>query len=108
MNIEKERNDFNRWHFEHWRKNCAYSENIEDAKMLYDRVYSHAHSAGQRELGFIAWLASANRQGYRLVPVDPNFETMQEMNVALIENSGETPKYRMQQVYKAMIGACDD
>lgn len=55
-----------------------------------------------------AWLASANREGYKLVPVEPNFETMQEMNVAIIENSGETPKYRMQQVYKAMIGACGD
>ena len=54
------------------------------------------------------WLASANRQGYKLVPVEPKFETMQEMNVAIIENISETPKYRMQQVYKAMIGACDE
>ena len=54
------------------------------------------------------WLASANREGYKLVPVELKFETMQEMNVAIIENISETPKYRMQQVYKAMIGACDN
>ena len=54
------------------------------------------------------WLASANREGYKLVPLKPKFETMQEMNVAIIENISETPKYRMQQVYKAMIGACDE
>ena len=54
------------------------------------------------------WLSSKNREGYKLVPVEPKFETMQEMNVAIIENISETPKYRMQQVYKAMIGACDD
>ena len=54
------------------------------------------------------WLSSKNREGYKLVPVEPKFETMQEMNVAITENISETPKYRMQQVYKAMIGACDE
>ena len=54
------------------------------------------------------WLSSKNREGYKLVPLEPKFETMQEMNVAIIENISETPKYRMQQVYKAMIGACDE
>ena len=65
-------------------------------------------TAYEENIMFDAWLASANREGYKLVPVEPKFETMQEMNVAIIENISETPKYRMQQVYKAMIRACDE
>ena len=49
------------------------------------------------------WLASANREGYKLVPVEPD----QQMIYA-----GESAEHKgcisVAVVYKAMIGACDD
>lgn len=54
------------------------------------------------------WLSSKNREGYKLVLVEPEFETMQNMNQALRDSVGETPKRKMQEIYKAMIGAVND
>ena len=93
--------------------------NLDNERKAFDKHIedTHGHTVEQNNKLPVAaldlmmwnmWLASANREGYKLVPVEPKFETMQEMNVAIIENISETPKYRMQQVYKAMIGACDD
>lgn len=52
---------------------------------------------------FSAWQASANREGYKFVPVEPT----QEMIYA-----GESAEHKgcisVAVVYKAMIGACDD
>ena len=97
MNLENERKAFEVW-FES-RYDAHFMQFALDLDLYVDK---HTQTCWE------AWLASANREGYKLVPVEPKFETMQEMNVAIIENISETPKYRMQQVYKAMIGACDD
>ena len=49
------------------------------------------------------WLASANREGYKLVPLEPSKEML---------NLGYRVKHEkiidLGRVYKAMIGACDD
>ena len=97
MNIDKQREAFEAW-FES-RYDAHFMQFALDLDLYVDK---HTQTCWE------AWLSSANREGYKLVPVEPKFETMQEMNVAIIENISETPKYRMQQVYKAMIGACDD
>ena len=97
MNIDNERKAFEVW-FES-RYDAHFMQFALDLDLYVDK---HTQTCWE------AWLSSANREGYKLVPVEPKFETMQEMNVAIIENISETPKYRMQQVYKAMIGACDD
>lgn len=96
MNIEKEREAFEQF--------CIKDDEFCIHRYAGDPNYSDDYT----QCAWLAWLTSANREGYKLVPVEPNFKTMQKMNVALIENSGETPKYRMQQVYKAMIGASDE
>lgn len=50
-----------------------------------------------------AWLASANREGYKLVPVEATKEML---------NLGYRVKHEkiinLGRVYKAMIGACDE
>ena len=97
MNLDNERKAFEAWAYSN-KWNIFRVRDMGIDKYVDDFVDGAWHG----------WLASANREGCKLVPVEPNFETMQEMNVALIENSGETPKYRMQQVYKAMIGVCDN
>ena len=51
-----------------------------------------------------AWLASANRQGYKLVPVEPTDEminTYRDKSIAPISTLSVCG-------YKAMIGACDE
>lgn len=97
MNLDNERKAFEAW-FES-RYDAHFMQFALDLDLYVDK---HTQTCWE------AWLASANREGFKLVPLDPNFETMQEMNIAITENISETPKYRMQQVYKAMIGACDE
>ena len=48
------------------------------------------------------WLASANRQGYKLVPL----EATQEMVDAVYNSTLASDD--LEGIYKAMIGACDD
>ena len=97
MNHDNERKAFEAW-FES-RYDAHFMQFALDLDLYIDK---HTQTCWE------AWLSSANREGYKLVPVEPKFETMQEMNVAITESISETPKYRMQQVYKAMIGACDE
>lgn len=52
------------------------------------------------------WCKSANREGYKLAPVEPS-ETMQEIGMLHIPTVDCQP-YDAGMVYKAMIGACDD
>lgn len=80
MNIEKERELYNDWHFNLWKKNCANSDSIEDAKKLYDRVYSHNHAQAEFERGFMAWCASTSREGYKMVPVEMSWQKADEIS----------------------------
>ena len=48
------------------------------------------------------WLASANREGYKLVPL----EATQEMVDAVYNSTLASDD--LEGIYKAMIGACDD
>ena len=49
------------------------------------------------------WLSSKNREGYKLVPVEPT-EKMIDAGHDFCKNNIVTPSG----FYKAMIGACDD
>lgn len=66
-------------------------------------------SGYEKIIMFKAWKASvsASREGYKMVPVEPSFETMQNMNMEFINSEFDTPKRRMQLVYQAMIGAVE-
>ena len=48
------------------------------------------------------WLASANRQGYKLVPVEPT------KNMIISGNEYYSESCSLSGLYKAMIGACDE
>ena len=48
------------------------------------------------------WLSSANRQGYKLVPL----EATQEMVEAVYNSTLDSDD--LEGIYKAMIGACDN
>ena len=102
MNLDNERKTFDDWHFLDWKLNNAEADTVEFAKALYDRVYMYDHTSCVREIEFKAWLASANRQGYKLVPL----EATQEMVDAVYNSTLASDD--LEGIYKAMIGACDD
>lgn len=54
---------------------------------------------------FMGWVGSANREGYKLVPV-VDTDAMWSAGRAVIEDNGYSAD--ASDVYKAMIGACDD
>lgn len=69
MNIENERKAFDIWHLKQF-KDINDDLNDDEAEHLYQRVYSHESQDLIRQMEFNAWLSSANREGYKLVPVD--------------------------------------
>ena len=48
------------------------------------------------------WLSSANREGYKLVPVEPT------KNMIISGNEYYSESCSLSGLYKAMIGACDE
>lgn len=93
---------FLEWHFLNWKLHNAKSDSLDFAKALYDRVYLHDHTSSVREVEFIAWGASANREGFKLVPVEPTLK----MSVAYEKNSIAPVSSLSVAGYKAMIGGC--
>lgn len=105
MNIEQQhlnfqsdyvKTDYYKIHYEKTNAaNSAFSWNKEANRYTWHDVNS----------AWEMWLAAQQQEGYVMAPVEPSLETMQKMNREFIDSEFETPKYRMQQVYKAMIKA---
>lgn len=74
--MKTERELFLEWHFLDWKLHNAVTDTVDFAKVLYDRVYSHDHTSSAREVEFKAWQASASREGYKFVPVEPTEEML--------------------------------
>lgn len=53
------------------------------------------------------WLSSKNREGYKLVPVEPAERMLEALQVGF-EPDYEGGSYDSYEGYKAMIGACDN
>ena len=51
------------------------------------------------------WLASANREGYKLVPVEPTERMLDSAYSSISDNLHYAD---LENIYTAMIGACDD
>lgn len=69
MNHNDERKAFDVWHLKQF-KDINDDLNNDEAEHLYQRVYSHESQDLIRQMEFNAWLSSANREGYKLVPVE--------------------------------------
>lgn len=108
MNLDNERKAFDIWHLKQF-KDINDDLNDDEAEHLYQRVYSHEAQDLIRQMEFNAWLSSANRQGYKIVPVDATQEIYIKYIGARIE-AKELRLYDMQffnHIYKAMIGAVE-
>lgn len=101
MSIEKERKAFDAWHLKQF-KDINFDLSDEDSTALYHRVYSHEKQDLIRQMEFNSWLASSNRWGYKLVPVEPS----EEMYLAGFE--AKQSGLNTIEIYKAMMGVCDD
>lgn len=101
MSIEKERKAF--------QKFCEENFDFEHHEQTYfdEQTQCYENDLGECtesiNMAWMAWQASANREGYRLVPVEPTREMIY---------AGESAEHKgcisVAVVYKAMIGACDD
>ena len=92
MNLDNERKAFEAWAYSN-KWNIFRVRDVGIDKYVDDFVDGAWHG----------WLASANREGYKLVPVEPD----QQMIYA-----GESAEHKgcisVAVVYKAMIGACNN
>ena len=79
---------------------------IEEERELFDKWYGKKprgwFEAVRYNTAWRAWLASTNREGYRLVPL----EATQEMVDAVYNSTLASDD--LEGIYKAMIGACYD
>ena len=94
--MKTERELFLEWHFLQWKLHNAVTDTVDFARVLYDRVYSHDHTSSVREVEFKAWCASASREGYKLVPIEPTMNICNQLS-SNVENA--------KLIYKALIEA---
>ena len=92
MNLDNERKAFEAW-FES-RYDAHFMQFALDLDLYVDK---HTQTCWE------AWLASANREGYKLVPVEPTDEMINAASNALFDHDACTID-----VYKVMIRACDN
>lgn len=85
MNIEEQRKAFDKWVLKH-------PDNLDITKY-------------EENIMFDAWQASANRQGYKLVPVEPTERMLDSAYSSISDNLHYAD---LENIYKAMIGACDE
>ena len=103
MNIEEQRKAFEAW-FE-----SRYDANFMQFALDLD-LYVDKHTQTCWE----AWQASANRKGYKLVPLQPSNETIvaieRKVEEQLEASAIDADPFRLdgENIYKAMIGDCDD
>lgn len=91
MSIEKERKAFEDWASKETSWDLYWSENI-------NQYMDH-----QTNAAWFAWQESANRQGYKLVPI----KCTNNMAHAAKEVDGRLSAFKYGDVWEAMIGAIE-
>ena len=109
MDIQKEREAFESWHYEQYLLENP-NIDISNAKYIYDYAHKNALVYQLKESHFTAWQAAkaqAIPEGFVLVPKEPTQEMlnkMQDFFVGAFEN-GLTGGQSIHCAYKAMIEA---
>lgn len=98
MSAEKERKAFEEWAYSNKWNICRYPKSDYHMK---EGQYCDEFVDG----AWHGWIKSANREGYKLVPV-VDTDAMWSAGRAVIEDNGYSAD--ASDVYKAMIGACDE
>lgn len=112
MNMEKERRAF--------QKFCEENFDFEHHEQTYfdEQTQCYENDIGECtesiNMAWDAWQASANRQGYKLVPIEPTQEMLDKFPEVVYQDTyaGECSLWVDNETlrfgYKAMIGACDE
>ena len=98
--MKTERELFEEWHYGQYLLENP-DVDLANAKYIYDYAHKNALVYQMRETCFIVWQASAQREGYKLVPVEPTTDMWWEGKEELQNNGDATD------IYKAMIGASE-
>ena len=102
MDIEK---DSNREAFEAWFESQYDAHFMQFALDLDLYVDKHTQTCWE------AWLASANREDYKLVPVETLEESLSWASIAKWDSPSKESDLEIEKhekIIEAMIGACDD
>lgn len=108
MNLDKERKAFE--DYEHSKKmDCDRAilfrrwedYQLDDDEKHYVGKYIDSFMQEKYEL----WLASANREGYKLVPLEPTERMLDSAYSSISDNLHYAD---LENIYTAMIGACDE
>lgn len=103
--MNSERKAFEEWYLQHYYTRNGlnpdgdifkkYHDGDDDWTYLYDAVFR----------AWTVWLASTQRQGYKLVPVEPTERMLDSAYSSISDNLHYAD---LENIYKAMIGACDE
>ena len=110
--MKTERELFEEWHYGQYLLENP-DVDLANAKYIYDYAHKNALVYQMRETCFIVWQASAQREGYKLVPVQPSNNTIVVIERKVenqLEASGiDADPFRLdgEKIYKAMIGASE-
>ena len=110
--MKTERELFEEWHYGQYLLENP-DVDLANAKYIYDYAHKNALVYQMRETCFIVWQASAQREGYKLVPLQPSNNTIVVIERKVenqLEASGiDADPFRLdgEKIYKAMIGASE-
>lgn len=100
--MKTERELFEEWHYGQYLLENP-DVDLANAKYIYDYAHKNALVYQMRETCFIVWQASAQREGYKLVPLQPN----KELSDKLEDMASCQPSYDGMDIYKVAIGELD-
>ena len=98
MNHDNERKAFEGWAYSNKWNICRYPKSdyhMKEGQYCDEFVNGAWHG----------WLASANREGYKLVPLEPTERMLDSAYSSISDNLHYAD---LENIYTAMIGACDE
>ena len=110
MDLQKEREEFEAWHYEQYLLENP-NIDIANAKYIYDYAHNNALVYQLKESHFIAWQAAKAKaipEGFVVVPKEPTSKILQAMKKANDNGIHATQIYRCGLQYKAMIEAAQE
>lgn len=109
MNVEREREVFEKWYLYHYYSRSGLSPDGDIFKKYHDgEDWTYLYDAVFR--AWVVWQASANREGYKLVPVEASKACLSNLGDVIFDNFGTTTTEVdrcAEKSYKAMIGAIE-
>lgn len=90
MNLENERKAFDEW----IKNENLFTGNDDDPYCIWAKKYM-----------LKAWIASANREGYKLVPLEPTERMLDSAYSSISDNLHYAD---LENIYTAMIGSCNN